>query len=87
MPSCLTCGCTLHGTPRTWEVTCVVCGEKKYPMSVENPAPFTCRLCLATPPEKREAARGAALRGRATKAARRATASVEAPAPAGQANT
>lgn len=56
---CPTCRCTIHQAPRTWEVRCAVCGEKRWPYSVVNPEPYTCSRCLATSPEKREAARAA----------------------------
>jgi DNA-directed RNA polymerase subunit RPC12/RpoP len=59
-PTCPTCGCALHATLRTWEVVCSVCGEKRWPLSVQEPAaPYVCARCRVTSPEKREAARAA----------------------------
>jgi uncharacterized Zn finger protein (UPF0148 family) len=59
-PTCPTCGCALHAPLRTWEVMCSVCGEKRWPLSVQEPAaPYVCARCRVTSPEKRAAARAA----------------------------
>jgi DNA-directed RNA polymerase subunit RPC12/RpoP len=59
-PTCPTCGCALHAPLRTWEVVCSVCGEKRWPLSVHEPAaPYVCARCRVTSPEKRAAARAA----------------------------
>lgn len=64
---CPTCRCSIHTPARTWEVKCVQCGLMKYPLAVEDPEPYTCRLCLSVPPEKRAARSEAAKRGQATR--------------------
>jgi hypothetical protein len=58
-PSCPTCGCPVHPQPRTWEVICAICGEKRWPFAVHEPASYTCVRCRVTSPEKRAAARAA----------------------------
>jgi len=58
-PTCPTCGCPVHPQPRTWEVVCMSCGEKRWPFSVREPAPYVCGRCRVTSPEKRAAARAA----------------------------
>jgi len=60
---CPTCGCAVHAAPRTWEVVCSVCGEKRWPYQATAPeAPYVCPRCRITSPEKREAARAAGKR-------------------------
>jgi hypothetical protein len=59
MPTCPTCGCPVHPQPRTWEVVCTVCGEKRWPLAVVKPEAFVCARCRVTSPEKRAAARAA----------------------------
>jgi uncharacterized Zn finger protein (UPF0148 family) len=60
---CPTCGCAIHASPRTWEVVCSVCGEKRWPYQAAEPeAPYVCPRCRITTPEKREAARAAGKR-------------------------
>ena len=54
-PTCPTCGCPVHPRPRTWEVVCTSCGEKR---GLE-PASYVCGRCRVTSPEKRAAARAA----------------------------
>ncbi|HUL53654.1 MAG TPA: hypothetical protein VLT83_09630 [Opitutaceae bacterium] len=49
----------MHTQPRTWEVACVSCGEKRWPLSCAEPATYVCRRCQVTSPEKRAAARAA----------------------------
>jgi len=58
-PTCPTCGCPVHAPPRTWEVVCTSCGEKRWPLSVREPASYVCGRCRVTSPEKRAAARAA----------------------------
>jgi len=58
-PACPTCGCPVHPQPRTWEVVCTSCGEKRWPLAVLEPAPYLCGRCRVTSPEKRAAARAA----------------------------
>jgi len=58
-PTCPTCGCPIHARPRSWEVVCVSCGEKRWPMAVIEPDPYTCVRCGVTSAEKRAAARAA----------------------------
>ena len=58
-PTCPTCGCLIHAQPRTWEVTCTSCGEKRWPLSVVTPAAYVCGRCRVASPEKRVAARAA----------------------------
>ena len=58
-PACPTCGCPIHAQPRTWEVVCVSCGEKRWPFAVVEPVAYVCRRCRETSPEKRAAARAA----------------------------
>jgi hypothetical protein len=67
-PSCPTCGCPVHAHPRTWEVICTSCGEKRWPLAVVKPASYVCGRCRVTSPEKRAAARAA---GRKSAEARR----------------
>jgi DNA-directed RNA polymerase subunit RPC12/RpoP len=57
--SCPTCGCRIHAQPRTWEVVCASCGEKRWPMKVVKPASYVCVRCGVTSAEKRAAARAA----------------------------
>ena len=57
--TCPTCGCPVHPQPRTWEVVCTSCGEKRWPLSVLKPAAYVCARCRVTSPEKRAAARAA----------------------------
>jgi len=57
--TCPTCGCPVHPQPRTWEVVCTVCGEKRWPLAVLKPEAFVCARCRVTSPEKRAAARAA----------------------------
>jgi DNA-directed RNA polymerase subunit RPC12/RpoP len=61
-PTCPTCGCAVHPQPRTWEVVCASCGEKRWPFSVREPASYVCGRCRVTSPEKRAAARAAGKR-------------------------
>jgi len=58
-PTCPTCGCPVHPQPRTWEVVCASCGEKRWPLSVREPASYVCGRCRVISPEKRTAARAA----------------------------
>ena len=58
-PTCPTCGCPVHPQPRTWEVVCGSCGEKRWPLAILEPASYVCARCLVTSPEKRAAARAA----------------------------
>ena len=58
-PTCPTCGCPIHPQPRTWEVVCTSCGEKRWPLAILKPASYVCARCLVTSPEKRAAARAA----------------------------
>ena len=58
-PICPTCGCPVHPQPRTWEVVCTSCGEKRWPFAVLEPAGYICGRCRVTSPEKRAAARAA----------------------------
>ena len=58
-PPCPTCGCPVHPQPRTWEVVCASCGEKRWPLAILKPASYVCARCLVTSPEKRAAARAA----------------------------
>src|SRR5215470_16271907 len=58
-PCCPTCGCPVHPQPRTWEVVCTSCGEKRWPFAVVKPVAYVCRLCRETSPAKRAAARAA----------------------------
>jgi hypothetical protein len=58
-PTCPICGCPVHPQPRTWEVVCVSCGQKRWPFTVVEPASYVCLRCLVTSPEKRAAARAA----------------------------
>ena len=58
-PTCPICGCPLHAQPRTWEVVCTSCGEKRWPLSVLEPAAYVCARCRVTSPERRAAARAA----------------------------
>ncbi len=58
-PTCPTCGCVVHAQPRTWEVVCSSCGEKRWPLAVLKPASYVCARCRVTSPEKRAAARAA----------------------------
>ena len=44
-PTCPTCGCLVHPQPRTWEVVCTSCGEKRWPLSVLEPASYVCPRC------------------------------------------
>lgn len=57
--TCPTCGCPVHPQPRTWEVVCESCGEKRWPLAILKPASYVCARCLVTSPEKRAAARTA----------------------------
>ena len=60
------------GKPRTWAVRCVGCGQERWPYGVEDPAPYTCARCLATPPEERaEKRERASRRGKAGAEAKR----------------
>ena len=52
-------GCPIHARPRTWEVVCSPCGEKRWPMAVIKPASYVCARCGVTSAEKRAAARAA----------------------------
>ena len=56
---CPTCGCPVHAQPRTWEVVCTICGEKRWPLAVRKPVSYLCARCRVTSPEKRAAARAA----------------------------
>jgi hypothetical protein len=58
-PTCPTCGCAIHPQPRTWEVICISCGEKRWPLAILKPASYVCARCRVTSPEKRAAARAA----------------------------
>jgi DNA-directed RNA polymerase subunit RPC12/RpoP len=58
-PTCPTCGCPVHPQPRTWEVVCDSCGEKRWPLAILKPESYVCALCGVTSPEKRAAARAA----------------------------
>ena len=58
-PTCPICGCPLHVQPRTWEVVCTSCGEKRWPLTVLEPTSYVCGRCRVTSPEKRAAARAA----------------------------
>jgi hypothetical protein len=58
-PRCPTCGCSIHAMPKTWEVTCESCGQKRWPQAVVKPETFVCQRCLATSPERRAATRAA----------------------------
>jgi hypothetical protein len=58
-PTCPTCGCPAHPQPRTWEVVCISCGEKRWPFSVRAPVSYVCGRCRVTSAEKRAAARAA----------------------------
>src|SRR5215469_14560427 len=58
-PTCPTCGCSVHPQPRTWEVVCGSCGEKRWPFAVQKPTSYVCLRCRVTSPEKRAAARAA----------------------------
>jgi DNA-directed RNA polymerase subunit RPC12/RpoP len=58
-PTCPTCGCPVHPQPRTWEVVCASCGEKRWPLAILKPTSYVCARCLVTSPEKRAAARAA----------------------------
>jgi DNA-directed RNA polymerase subunit RPC12/RpoP len=57
--TCPTCGCPAHPQPRTWEVVCTSCGEKRWPLSVRVPVSYVCGRCRVTWAEKRAAARAA----------------------------
>jgi DNA-directed RNA polymerase subunit RPC12/RpoP len=57
--TCPTCGCRIHAQPRTLEVVCASCGEKRWPMKVIKPASYVCVRCGVTSAEKRAAARAA----------------------------
>jgi DNA-directed RNA polymerase subunit RPC12/RpoP len=61
-PACPTCGCPVHPQPRTWEVVCTSCGEKRWPFAVSEPASYLCGRCRVTSPAKRAAARAAGLK-------------------------
>jgi hypothetical protein len=43
--TCPTCGCPGHPQPRTWEVVCTVCGEKRWPLAVAEPEAYVCARC------------------------------------------
>ena len=58
-PTCPTCGCPVHAQPRTWEVVCTSCGEKRWPLAVLEPSAYVCVRCRVTSPAKRAAARAA----------------------------
>ncbi len=58
-PACPTCGCPIHARPRTWEVVCTSCGEKRWTLGVLKPASYLCARCRVTSAEKRAAARAA----------------------------
>src|SRR2546422_498576 len=58
-PTCPTCGCPVHPQPRTWEVVCTSCGEKRWPFSVLEPTSYVFGRCRVTSAEKRAAARAA----------------------------
>ena len=58
-PACPTSGCPVHPQPRTWEVVCESCGEKRWPLTILKPASYVCARCRVTSPEKRAAARAA----------------------------
>jgi hypothetical protein len=60
--TCPTCGCPVRPQPRTWEVVCTSCGEKRWPLTVLEPAAYVCGRCRVTSPEKRAAARAAGQR-------------------------
>jgi Zn finger protein HypA/HybF involved in hydrogenase expression len=60
--TCPVCGCPIHARPQTWEVTCVACGQKRWPMTVTKPEGYVCPRCRGTSPEMREAARAAGKR-------------------------
>lgn len=57
--TCPMCGCPVHAQPRTWEVVCASCGEKRWPFAVVAPPAYVCARCRGTSPEKRAAARAA----------------------------
>lgn len=57
--TCPTCGCAIHAQPRTREVICTACGEKRWPYTVVTPDPYICPRCRVMSPEKRAAARAA----------------------------
>lgn len=52
-PTCPKCGCPVHPQPRTREVVCTVCGEKRWPLAVLQPEAYVCARCRVTSPEKR----------------------------------
>jgi DNA-directed RNA polymerase subunit RPC12/RpoP len=58
-PTCPTCACAVHPQPRTWEVVCTSCGEKRWPLVVLEPVSYVCGRCRVASPEKRAAARAA----------------------------
>lgn len=58
-PACPTCGCPIHAQPGTWEVVCIACLEKRWPLSILRPASYVCVRCGVTSAEKRAAARAA----------------------------
>lgn len=51
--TCATCGCAIHSSPQTWEIRCTVCGQMKYPTTVNRPERYVCALCGMVPPKKR----------------------------------
>jgi hypothetical protein len=71
---CATCGCQGHG--QAWQVTCVRCGGEKWPMAVERPVGYVCRLCQAIAPETAASRKAAGQKATATK---RQKARVESP--------
>jgi hypothetical protein len=64
--SCLACGCDRHVTATSWQVTCTVCGEERWPTAVERPLAYVCVRCQATSPAVK-ASRAAAARKRAVR--------------------
>jgi hypothetical protein len=73
--SCPTCGCTRHAVAQSWQVTCAVCGQERWPTAVARPAAYVCVGCQATPPAVRAS--------RAVAAQKRALGRSRGPAPAG----
>ncbi len=66
---------------QTYEVTCSVCGELRWPRLPERPTTYTCGRCTSAPPEKRQARVEA---GRRRAAARRRRGPVKKPGVTGR---
>lgn len=64
--TCRACGCSGHG--QTWEVTCSVCREPRWPAAATRPDPYVCVRCRSGAGQARRLATGKG--GRATQAAK-----------------